>query len=336
LEREESVYTMLADRAFQMRTELRAPGRISIMRRADVPTSAVELMPHKMIALAALASLCVPFAIAFAWEQMFRRIGTVQELKQHSELPVVGEISMLPAASGLGGNGRTGISRNASLFRESIDSLRTGLILSHGFADIHVLAVTSAMSSEGKSSVASQLAVSIARFTREPTLLIDGDMRRPDLQNIFDVPLSPGLAEVLSRTSSLSDAVVRQWSEHLDILPAGILETNPHDLVGHGAFKAVLEEARKTYRYVVLDTPPILSASEALVLASEADAALVCTMRDVTRVDQVRTACERLISVGARPIGTVLSGIPTARYSYYYGHYGYGRPSSRPRANEPK
>src|SRR6185503_2028024 len=127
---------------------------------------------------------------------------------QHSELPVVGEISMLPPATGLIGNNRIGISRNASLFRESIDSLRTGLILSHGFADMHVLAVTSAMSAEGKSSVASQLAVSIARFTREPTLLIDGDMRRPDIQNIFELSLNPGLAEVLSRTCSLDEAIV--------------------------------------------------------------------------------------------------------------------------------
>lgn len=325
LEREESVYTRLADRAFQMRTELRAPGRISIMRRADIPTSPVEAIPFKLIALAAAASLCLPFGLAFAWEQVFRRIGNVQELKQHSDLPVFGEISMLPPAAGLMGSQRTGIARNASLFRESIDSLRTGLILSQDLGEMHVLAVTSATTAEGKSSVASQLAVSIARFTREPTLLIDGDMRRPDIQNIFDLPLSPGLAEVLSKTCSLNDAVARKWTDHLDILAAGSLQTNPHDLVGHGSFKAMLDEARQLYRYIVIDTPPILSASESLVFASEADAALVCTMRDVTRVEQVRLACERMVSVGARPIGTVLSGVPTTRYSYYYGHYDYRR-----------
>jgi polysaccharide biosynthesis transport protein len=330
LDREETVYTKLADRAFQMRTELRAPGRITFMRRADVPSAPVEAMPFKWILMAMLGSLCVPFGLAFAWEQVFHRIGDVQELKQHSDLPVVGEISMLPPIRGLMSSRRLGMSRNASLFRESIDSLRTGLILSESFGHLHVLAVTSAMTGEGKSSVASQLAVSIARSTRERTLLIDADMRRPDIQNIFELPLSPGLVDVLNKTRTLDEAVVRKWSDNLDILTAGSLQTNPHDLVGHGAFKAVVEEARESYHYIVIDTPPILSASESLVFASEADAALICTMRDVTRVDQVRVAYERLIGVGARPIGTVLNGVPTTRYSYYYGYYGYASETSGP------
>jgi len=325
LDRGETVYTKLADRAFQMRTELRAPGRITFMRRADVPAAPVESMPYKWIVLAVLGSFCVPFGLAFAWEQVFHGICDVQELKQHSDLPVVGEISMLPPVRGMMSSRRLGMGRNASLFRESIDSLRTGLILSESFGQLHVLAVTSAMTGEGKSSVASQLAMSIARSTREPTLLIDAYMRRPDIQNIFELPLSPGLVDVLRKTRSLDDTIVRKWSDNLDILTAGSLQSNPHDLVGHDAFKAVLEEARRSYHYIVIDTPPILSASEALVFASEADAALICTMRDVTRVDQVRIACERLIGVGARPIGTVLSGVPTTRYSYYYGYYGYDR-----------
>ena len=324
LEREESVYSMLADRTFELRTELRAPGRINIMRRAEVPTVPVESLPYKMLLLALAGSMCIPFALAFVWEQLFRRIGDADEIKRQSSLPVIGEISLLPTMRwGRGANRALPMRRNESLFRESIDSLRTGLILSRPFNDMQVLAITSASTAEGKTSIASQLSLSIARFTQAPTLLIDADMRRPDVHSIFDIPLEPGLAEVLAGSCPFDDALVTAWTSQLDILPAGKLRSNPHDLVGTGAFQSLLDHAKTRYRYIIIDTPPILSASEALVFAKEADAALICTMRDVTRLVQVKAAYERLVAVGAHPIGAVLNGVPTTRYSYYYGHYRY-------------
>jgi Mrp family chromosome partitioning ATPase len=72
---------------------------------------------------------------------------------------------------------------------------------------------------------------------------------------------------------------------------------------------------------VIIDTPPVLAASEALVLAKAADATLMCAMRDVSRADQIRKASERLLAAGGRPVGTVLSGVPTHRYNYRYGTY---------------
>jgi polysaccharide biosynthesis transport protein len=188
-----------------------------------------------------------------------------------------------------------------------------------------VLVVTSAVSGEGKTSVASQLAVSIARSSGEPTLLIDADMRSPDIHNVFDIENEPGLAQVLSHECSAKDAIVTSWSKYVHILPAGVLEASPHKLLGDGALRALLDEARKNYRHIVIDTSPILSASESLVLAKAADATLLCAMKGSSRIDQVQRAYERLVNTGARPLGTVLNGVPTGRYAYLYGIYSYPR-----------
>jgi len=110
------------------------------------------------------------------------------------------------------------------------------------------------------------------------------------------------------------------------LLPAGKLRGNPHRLVGNGAMESLLEEVKPMYRYVIIDTPPVLAASEALVFAKSADAAVICTMRDASRVDQVKKVRDRLISAGARTVGIVLNGVPVNQYAYRYGnYYGYMR-----------
>ena len=166
------------------------------------------------------------------------------------------------------------------------------------------------------------MALSLARSSGKMTLLIDGDMRSPDVHHVFDVPQEPGLAEVLSEECPLADAIVKTHNKHVDLLPAGKLKESPHLLLGNGSWKSLLAQIPAGYRYVILDTPPVLAASEALVLAKAADATLLCVMRDVSRADQVRKATERLLSAGGRPVGTVLSGVPTNRYNKYaYGTY---------------
>jgi tyrosine-protein kinase Etk/Wzc len=87
----------------------------------------------------------------------------------------------------------------------------------------------------------------------------------------------------------------------------------------------MLEQLRMHYRYVIVDTPPILAASEAMVMARDADGTLICAMRDVSRESHIKLAYQRLLSVGAKPIGTVLNGVPTRQYARRYGNYAYSR-----------
>ena len=174
-----------------------------------------------------------------------------------------------------------------SLFEESVDTLGTSLRLGEELQKFRVLAVTSATSNEGKTSVASQLAISISKATGEKTLLIDGDMRSPDIHRVFGITAEPGLEDVLCEDCSLSDAIYVGWSETLDILPAGRLGANPHRLLSNGVANGLFEQLKDEYRYVIIDTPPVLMAGESLILCQAADATLMCTMCDSTRSDQV-------------------------------------------------
>jgi capsular exopolysaccharide synthesis family protein len=212
------------------------------------------------------------------------------------------------------------------IFAESIDSVRTALMLSDSLStggNACVLAVASASAAEGKTSVATSLAVSFASATKKRTLLVDADLRSPDVAAALGVPGGPGLAELLSGTTRLGEALHRVGDTNTYVLPAGTAKGNPHHLVQSAAISEILDRLGKSFSYIIIDTPPVLSASESLVYAKAADFVVYCTLRDVSRAAQVRTAIGRLHDAGANLAGAVLSGVPCKMYEYQYGVYGH-------------
>jgi Mrp family chromosome partitioning ATPase len=144
---------------------------------------------------------------------------------------------------------------------------------------------------------------------------------------VFDIPKEPGLVKALSNGTAARDSIRPTAVNPLvHLLPAGRLHKSPHSLFGRGHLKSLVDELRNEYRYIVIDTPPVLSASESLVVAKAADGALICTLRESSRAGQVRLTYQRLQAAGARVIGVVLSGVPTKTYAYRYGSYGYNKP----------
>ena len=209
--RAEKVFELIAQRALQLQTERSAPARITLMQQAEPPDIPVEVFPYRHMAAVLLVCLCLPFALAVVWERMVGRVSDPMMLERQSKLSVVGEIAHLPVRSPVShGSASARIKHDLRLFEESIDSLRTSLSLSAELTDMRILAITSAASREGKTSVVSQLAVSFARATGKKVLLIDGDMRCPDIHKVFDVDLEPGLAKVLSGECRLEDAIVTE------------------------------------------------------------------------------------------------------------------------------
>ncbi len=300
-----------------------APDGVELWRAAEPPPAPIEAFPLKGIGLASLVGFCVPFGLAFLWEKVARRVTDSAHLER-SNLAVLGEVARLPTRTVRAGRSESKrVNLELRTFEESIDALRTRLTLAEDTKDARVFAVTSAANNEGKTSVAAQLAVSMARSSGELVLLIDGDMRSPDVHGLFEVPREPGLVEVLKGTSDPDSAIVTSWSKCLHLLPAGTLTSSPHRLLSNGAMEALLERLVGKYRYVIIDTPPVLAASEALVLARAADASVVCVMRDVSRLDQVSKAYGKLMAAGSRPMGMVFNGVPTKRYAYRYGSYAY-------------
>jgi capsular exopolysaccharide synthesis family protein len=292
---------------------------VSQVRKAAVPTMPDVALAYKKIAAAAGGALLLPFGLALVLELLYRRVDNRRQLESTGNLTVVGEVTELPRRS----RATRGVNREAQLFEESIHGLRTYFTLADSLRDVRVLAVTSAVSREGKTSLATQLAISIAKATGEKTLLMDGDMRSPDIHRVFDVECKPGLAEVLRGDSELGLAIETAAGNGVDLLTAGMLAQSPHHVLGKGEFKQLLLKLRETYHHIVIDTPPILPASEALVMARAADAAVLCVRRDYSRLDQVAEAHQRLLAAGVKTVGAVLSGIPTRHYAYKYGGYYY-------------
>ncbi len=322
LEREERVFDLIAERSMALSTESRAPGRIVLLQPAEPTLHPVASFPLRNMAIAAFLSGCLPFGLALLWELSTKPISDVNQLTSNTAQTTVSEVAKLPVRTISLGSRQT---KAMSIFEESIDSLRVGLLLGEKHNTVQTLVVTSAVHGEGKSSISSQLAVSIGRATGEPVLLIDGDLRAPDIHNIFQVSNKLGMTAVLEGRATLEEAVIRDWSDQIHLLPAGRLRVNPHQLMTRDSLNKIFDELRVKYRYIVIDTPPILSASEAILLARCADGSLLCTRRNVSREGQVKIAHDRLAKAGIKPLGTVLNGVPTRSYAKTYGSYDYAR-----------
>lgn len=327
LEREEKVFELIAARKLSLQTELEAPERVSLRQEASVPSLALEPIPYKMLLIACLASLVCPFAIALAREMAVQRICDAQQLTNESQLTVLGQVTRFPVRPVATSHTMLPVrqQREMFIFAESIDSLRTNLMLTEnlgGEGQTRVIAIASAASGEGKTSVATSLAVSIAGATKKPTLLIDADLRSPDVAKVLGVSTRIGLAEVLTKKASLSEAILPTGQPNTYVLPAGESKVNPHHVIDGSKIGGLFDSLRTKFSTILVDMPPILGASESLVYAKAADLVVFCSLSGVSRAKQVRTAVERLQTTGANVSGAVLSGIPIGRSTYAYGYKG--------------
>jgi capsular exopolysaccharide synthesis family protein len=323
LEREERVFELIASRKLALQTELRAPARIQLRQRASVPVTPVEPIPYKVLLMASTMALVAPFGLAVLREISIRRISDVEQLAQETRLRILGEVAALPvrylAVTPRELSGR--LRRETYIFAESINSLRTNLALAAGLSGEKIFAVTSASASEGKTSVAVSLALSVANASEMPTLIIDGDMRSPYVATMLKTNNQPGLFELLSDKCSLDAAIQQVGKSYLYVIAAGRATRSTHSIVGVDDFKLLLDQLRQRFSTIIIDTPPILGASESLVLAKAADSVLFCSLCDVSKAKQVRMAIDRLENADIHIAGAVLSGVPGRRYEHIYGYY---------------
>jgi len=310
------------NRRIQLQTERDAMDSVRELERAIAPRLPIEELPYKQLAVGAMAGAALPFLIGLLLEIRSRRVDDAGQLESRTRLSVLGEISSIPVATnGKLSKRKRSHARELRLFEESVDSLSTTLILREDLKGAQVFTITSALSGEGKTSVSCQLVVSMARATGKKVLLIDGDLRAPDVHHVFGRQMTPGLVGYLSGDGDWRDYVDREWNESIHILSAGYLKGSPHRLMSSGRYERMIAEAREEYGFVVVDTPPVLPASEALLFATAADAVLICALRDKSRIEQMIQAFSRMESAGAKVAGSVLSGVPVKEYASYYGDY---------------
>jgi polysaccharide biosynthesis transport protein len=210
-----------------------------------------------------------------------------------------------------------------SNYEEAIRTLRNSILLTDFERRLRSVLLTSASPSEGKSTVAAHLAATHASQHKR-TLLIDGDLRRPSVHRLYQVPNSVGLANVLLDQISWRDAVIRMDEpKGLDILPAGPSTRRASDLMGMGLAQ-LIEEATREYDLVVLDAPPLLGFAEPLQMATAVDGVIVVARAGDTSRKALSSVITTLARLRANLVGVVLNEVHkevSAGYYYYYGHY---------------
>lgn len=249
-----------------------------------------------------------------------RRLDSAEEVVRGLGLNIVGSLPAAPRRFGgrLMSSGATTTADWQYLLAESVDSARTLLLRVAETTGTRVVMITSASSGEGKTSLATHLAASLARAGHK-TLLIDGDLRKPAAHHIFDLPLVPGLSEFLRGEVDLALAVRPTHAPGLWLLPAGACDGGAIQLLAGGAFQGLLGRLKPEYEFIVLDSCPVLAAADALILAQHVDGILLSLLHEVSRLPRVYAACQRLSMLSAPMLGAVING--TRADDHVYGPY---------------
>jgi len=184
--------------------------------------------------------------------------------------------------------------------------------------------ITSATLSEGKSLIASFLAMTSAMHRYNKTLLIDFDLRRPTLHKLFDVKRQQGLAEIILDGLAPRNAVKATSVDKLDILTAGKFVVNPSDLLKSAEVHRITEEMKFYYDLILIDSAPLIPVMDSLILAEEFDAVLLVVKAGVTQRSVVARARELLNPQNGKIVGVVMNNMKkTLPYYYNYSYYGY-------------
>jgi len=294
-----------------------------------LPPANPVLRPQSTVILTALVfSLLAGIVVAFLMESLDTGLRSIAEIESITELPSLAIIPRARRAS-IDQSSLTTAQRNVGIltqpksqFAEAFRSLRTSLLLSSAGHPPKLIVLTSATPSEGKTTAASNLAAILAqRDTR--VLLIDGDLRRPNIHHRFGLNGKIGLTTVLTGATKLEETVqsVREIP-NLDILPSGPVPPFPTEMLSSGAMEAILQRCRELYDYIVVDSPPILSVTDGVILARLADAVVLVVRHGKSSKHVVRRARDILLRSGSGITGIVLNAVDL-NSPEYYGYYGY-------------
>lgn len=307
--------------------ELKASS-IRIVDAAVVPRAPVRPNRQRDVLFGMLVGLALAVGLAFFLEYLDNTLKTPEDVRTHLGAPLLGVISEMesktPGPVLLG-------PRPVGSFAEGYRVLRTALDYSWSDKGPRVIVVTSTSPGEGKTLTSVNLALTLASADGK-VLLIDGDLRKPQVHAVLKASKRPGLSDVLVGQAKASEAIQSVPGTHLSLLPAGTHVPSPADLMTTQVLDGLLSGLRGFYNWIVIDTPPVAAVADALIVARCTDGVVVVAGAEMVPRGAVRHTLERVAESGARVLGVVLNRAQMRRrgsyygryYGHYYGHY-YGR-----------
>ena len=310
-----------------------APVKVSVVERAEVPTTPVAPRTKLNLALGLLVGLAVGFGGAIVREMFDTTIkdaATLADKTGTSLLGVIGsdpDVSKRPLV--------VQVEPQAQL-AEAYRHLRTSIQFVAVDQQIGSFVITSAVAGEGKSTVAANLAIAIAQLGQR-VVLVETDLRRPALSKLFGIEGAVGLTDVLIGRVELDDALQTWGGGSLQLLPAGTSPPNPSELLASRAMSELISSLEGRAEMVVFDAPPLLPVTDAAILATRTSGAVMIARAGSTTVEQVERAVATLQAVGAPLLGCVLTVAPVKGpdAAYYYAYAAGKAPVAVPDAPVP-
>ena len=357
------LYRDIAQKAQELRTMELLQARAEVVKTAGLGTQ-VAPTPMRNAVLGVAIGLLLGLAAVFLWEAIDRRVRDEEEIHRALQIPLLARLPT-PRREGL-----TMLDDSSDVDSEAVRRLRSSIQFANLDVNAKVIMITSCVGEEGKTTTISNLAIALARGGHR-VALVDLDLRKPMIGHLFGVELRPGLADVAIERIELSQALIqtrlrssepirlsrspvnaphgdgdepgRQRADaegQLFVLPAGFLPASPGELVGTQAVASILSRLRDEMDFVLVDSPPLLTVSDAATLSRRVDAVLVVVRAGLVNRPMLHDLARELDASPARKLGFVLTGSEaTEGYDvrgYGYGYYrGRGEPQQAPLPAEP-
>ena len=327
------LYVSLLNSAQQLRLVKEGKvGNVRIVDRAAVPKTPVKPQRELAVTLAAVLGLLAGLALAFLRNSLRPGLKDPAEIEQRTGLHVFAsvphsEAQALQARNAVAkrpGSHVLALAAPADPAIESLRSLRTALQFAMLDAANNVIVMTGPTPGLGKSFTSINLAAVLGAAGKR-VLLVDADLRKGHLNQYFGLRRDKGLSEVVTGSASLDDALHRQVVPNVDFLSTGILPPNPAELLTTVATQVLVRKASAQYDLVLIDTPPVLAASDTAILAPLAGTVFLVARADVSTLGELQETAKRLRDSGVQPKGVIFNDLNMAKRRYGYGlGYKYG------------
>ena len=288
---------------------------------ALLPKSPIQPNRLQIVVFSAFIGFLIGILLASLRHVLSEGLHSVEDLEAAVQVPLFG---VVPTTARVGSAHVIGQFRKdiRTPFAEGVRSILTAIRLAEVAGRKQCVVITSALPGEGKSSVAACLGLAMA--ASEKTLLLEMDLRAPSLRKPLGLPKQQvGIMEALTGSATLEEAIFVDAVSGLHVMGVRQRPPNPSEIVGSAAFIALLAQLKLRYDRIIIDSPPCLAASDALVLARQSDAVLFVARADVTTAAAVRRAVHQLRTIGAPLIGCVFNRVDVKRNRDIYGHYQY-------------